>query len=335
MNFDRFRRAGFTLIELLVVVAIIAILISILLPSLKQARAQARTRVCNSNMRQIATGWITYSVEWKDCLPGSVNDVDPNGGGCDPTRWIRLDWLGTGSWIVIPATNQECGAHPLIPGGDHPEVVPIKGTIYRYVYGTAADISYGPGGEVIVSESQTKVYKCPEDSIEREVETINGIYKYKTLYSYTSSKILTGAPTSALKGTRWAATFPANFNWNSGYRLTTNFSMPWLFLEEDEKIYLNSVTDSAWGNWDTITDRHAGQGAIAHLDGSVSVRSFQRGRVVNGSPNGFFDAWKVYYELTDGRVVNAGPYLAPTNPQNPFRFGYLKRRPLSGQITPP
>lgn len=327
---------GFTLIELLVVVAIIAILISILLPSLKQARAQARTRVCNSNMRQIATGWIMYSAEWKDCLPGSVNDVDANGGGCgQPARWIRMDWLGTAS-VVNPANNNECGANPMIPGGDRPEFVPIKGSVYRYVYSGDPSIAYDNAGQVIVPENATKAYKCPEDAIEREVETINGTYKFKTLYSYTSPKMLTGAPTHVLKRTRWAATFPGNFNWQTnGYNLTTNQSEPWIFMEEDETIYLNSVTDSAWGNLDTITDRHQGKGSIAHLDGSVNVYLFQRGRVNNGNPSGFFDAWKVFFELTDGRIVNGGPYLAPTNPQNPFRFGYLTRRPLSGQVTAP
>jgi prepilin-type N-terminal cleavage/methylation domain-containing protein/prepilin-type processing-associated H-X9-DG protein len=63
------RHAGFTLIELLVVVAIIAVLVAILLPALKKARDSAKTAVCLTNLRQIATVFQYYGDAYNDAIP--------------------------------------------------------------------------------------------------------------------------------------------------------------------------------------------------------------------------------------------------------------------------
>ena len=75
-------RSAFTLIELLVVVAIIALLISILLPSLNKARAQARSTVCATNLKQAGIAELTYATEY--------NGYIPRGGSTDSPSWIKL-----------------------------------------------------------------------------------------------------------------------------------------------------------------------------------------------------------------------------------------------------
>ena len=68
---------AFTLIELLVVISIIALLIGILLPVLASARGTARSSVCSSNLRQVATAAFNYSIDYDGTLPPAYDGRSP------------------------------------------------------------------------------------------------------------------------------------------------------------------------------------------------------------------------------------------------------------------
>ena len=68
---------GFTLIELMIVVAIIAILAGILIPNFVNARAQAQTAACESNLRAIATALELYYADNQVYPTASGASVQP------------------------------------------------------------------------------------------------------------------------------------------------------------------------------------------------------------------------------------------------------------------
>lgn len=65
-------RAGFTLIDVLVSIAVIGVLIGLLVPLMGPVHEAARRVVCQSNVRQVGIGLISYANDWGGNLPPSV-----------------------------------------------------------------------------------------------------------------------------------------------------------------------------------------------------------------------------------------------------------------------
>ena len=274
------KRRGFTLIELLVVVAIIGLLVSILLPSLRAAREQAKRVVCQSNLRQMAIGWLTYADEWGGYLPGTSADTEDRITNRFPDGRTYC-WLGT--WYDDF-------------DGWNKKYVPKTGTIFPYV------------------GKQTSVYKCPSDTTDGNLAYDDeGVYR-KPLYSYTAPMLLTGAPLELLSNTYYSDGFPqsAQLIPRRLYRLYSVRTEPWMIVEEDLTNNLVTSMDSAWCASDQIATRHNGAGAVAHIDGHVSVRKYQ----VEPVP---MTAGQVIYQLRDKRFISAYPFQ-----HDQVYFGYLK-----------
>ena len=66
---------AFTLVEMLIVVAIIALLMGILVPALGKARDTAKSVVCKSNLKQLATAFRTYAEDYRGFAPDEITSM--------------------------------------------------------------------------------------------------------------------------------------------------------------------------------------------------------------------------------------------------------------------
>jgi prepilin-type N-terminal cleavage/methylation domain-containing protein len=210
------RSPAFTLIEVLVVVAIIALLLSILLPSLKQARDMSRSVVCQANVRQLITAFVTYSIDNKGRFPGNRQDE-------------YSDWLGGSNGPPAKRIYGVAGNR-----GKQPE----WGTIYKKHMGGMSD-----------------AYSCPDDKTFR-IRAAKGesfhSYTANLLTSGAKTEYLAGAhypkPLTSMN--------PVYDRSDHTKSMGVFDHVPVIIEEHDDFFLNANVDDSGWCNEDSFADRH-------------------------------------------------------------------------------
>jgi prepilin-type N-terminal cleavage/methylation domain-containing protein/prepilin-type processing-associated H-X9-DG protein len=145
---------GFTLIELLVVIAIIALLMSVLVPALKKARDQARKVICLSNLRQISTGVLGYTVENEGKFPTHNIDGNPVAMKGKTEAQVAQEWTWWG--LIVPYIQwdvSKLGTSTTL--GERAG----KGTV-GHCPNHRMELEKGPGGEVSRGDQSTSFSYC-------------------------------------------------------------------------------------------------------------------------------------------------------------------------------
>ena len=131
----------FTLVELLVVIAIISILAGLLLPALAKARESAQKTDCFSKLRECATSFTFYALDFDDTLPQQrFSDRMPHCWGYAVTNegvtFVRR-YLSSWSMADCPSSLGHTAAYNTSVGGR-------CSTEYNYMGGLSTAYFYKP-----------------------------------------------------------------------------------------------------------------------------------------------------------------------------------------------
>ena len=132
-NTKRSRKA-FTLIELLVVIAIISILAAILFPVFARARENARRASCQSNLKQIALGFLMYAQDYDERLPTTTNNIS-----------------GTFLWPNGVTNTRSYWNLKVYPYVKNMQIYSCPSANYRWAGGPDSGITYGANANLLYS----------------------------------------------------------------------------------------------------------------------------------------------------------------------------------------
>ncbi|HET6249284.1 MAG TPA: type II secretion system protein [Tepidisphaeraceae bacterium] len=93
------RARGFTVIELMVTMTIIVVLMSMLIPAVGKVRGMSMATQCQSNIHQLMTAFLAFSVDHDNCLPGCINNDGPG------YQTYQYDWLSQSGIAGAPQTG--------------------------------------------------------------------------------------------------------------------------------------------------------------------------------------------------------------------------------------
>lgn len=284
-------KRAFTLIELLVVIAIIAILGAILLPVLSAAQESARRSQCLSNLKQLATAWVTYATDNNDHI--MPNPAETTGQGVDTTyqNWVN----GYLSWA---------DSNP-----DNTNIVYLQ----RAATGPYCNFAVG-------------IFKCPDDKFKC---TENGV-PYDRVRSYSMNYCMEGDADNLAKVTNNCPINAVLYGWPGnpryGYQRITDIGTrvkgpgpadAWVLCDESADTINNGCI--AWGGgtttwFDTPACRHNRGCDFTFADGHAEYHKWATAyNAANNSgiaepekgPGGGWVSPNVGFNATDKNWVNS------------------------------
>jgi prepilin-type N-terminal cleavage/methylation domain-containing protein/prepilin-type processing-associated H-X9-DG protein len=243
------RGRGFTLVELLVVIAVIAILAALLLPVLSNAKEQARSVNCRSNLRQLQLCWQMYADDFAGTL-------------C-PNDWIATGSGGNGSSDMTQTSW--CQGNAL----------------------TDTNTAGIQSGILFPYNSSIGIYHCPSDMSTIQDANGNPLPQARTR-SYNMSQSVNGYPllVDPVTGYYVDALQPC-FSKLSAITNPTPSGL-FVFIDENENTLqddqfgysMSNWTPDEW--WDMPSNRHIQGANLSFVDGHVEHWHWQVPEIATG-----------------------------------------------------